>query len=174
MKIALTQLNYRVGDCHYNALLIKDAISKAKIKGADLVVFSELSVCGYPPADLLNFREFVSACIETVQDIASVCMGIAAVVGSPVYNNSSKGKPLFNAAFFLQDGRVKQVINKALLPTYDVFDEYRYFEPATSFQTIEFLGYKIALTICEDIWNLDQKKLYPTCPMEELVKESLI
>ena len=172
MKIALTQLNYRVGDCQHNALLIKDSIVRAKSKGADLVVFSELSVCGYPPADLLNFREFISTCMDAVQDIALVCKGVAAIVGGPVYNEGSKGKCLFNAAFFLENGRVKQVVHKALLPTYDVFDEYRYFEPATNFSTVKFLEKKIALTICEDIWNIDQKMLYPISPMDELTKES--
>jgi NAD+ synthase (glutamine-hydrolysing) len=172
MKIALTQLNYRVGDCQHNASLIKDSIIRAKNEGADLVVFSELSVCGYPPADLLNFREFITSCIDTVNDIALVCRGVAAIVGSPAYNEGTKGKHLFNAAYFLENGCVKQVVHKALLPTYDVFDEYRYFEPATSFSTVEFLGRKIALTICEDIWNIDQKMLYPTSPMDVLIKES--
>ncbi len=171
MKIALTQLNYHIGDFKNNTKKIKDTIGRAKKKGADLVVFSELSVCGYPPADLLNFETFVSKCLEAVNDIASACEGIAAIVGSPDYNKGKKGKPLFNAAFFLENGTISQVVHKALLPTYDVFDEYRYFEPATSFHTIEFLGKRIALTVCEDIWNIDQSSLYPLSPMDELMKE---
>jgi NAD+ synthase (glutamine-hydrolysing) len=170
MKIALSQLNYRVGDLEINAKKIKESIARARDKGADLVVFSELSVCGYPPADLLNFDAFVSQCLMTVEDIASVCHGVAAIVGGPAFNNDPNGKHLFNAAFFLENGCIRNIVHKTLLPTYDVFDEYRYFEPSKKFDTIAFKGKKLAITICEDIWNIDRNALYPVNPMDELIK----
>jgi NAD+ synthase (glutamine-hydrolysing) len=172
MKLALSQLNFRIGDIELNSRKIRKAIEEAKAMDVDLVVFSELSVCGYPPADMLNFDSFVTACTEAIEQIAASCQGIAAIVGGPLFNTSGIGKRLFNAAFFLEHGRITQIAKKCLLPTYDVFDEYRYFEPTTQFQTIDFMGKRIALTICEDIWNLDTNRLYPISPMDELIKSS--
>ncbi len=171
MKIALSQFNTHVGHFEHNVSRMISSIEAARAQGADLVVFSELSVCGYPPKDLLEMDEFIQKCLEGVVTIAGHCQGIAAVVGSPSLNKGEKGKKLFNSAFFLQDGKVSQVCNKALLPTYDVFEEYRYFEPATKFQTVAYKGKKIALTVCEDIWNLDNFALYPSSPMDLLIKE---
>lgn len=172
MQIALSQINFRVGDISRNSSRIIESIGHARQQGADLVVFSELSVCGYPPADLLNIDGFIQRCQEAVNMIASHCRGIAAVVGAPVYNSGSAGKRLYNAAFLLANGRVEQEYRKGLLPTYDVFDEYRYFEPATSFQPILYKGKKIALTVCEDIWNIDTPRLYHVNPMDELIRHS--
>lgn len=172
MKIALSQINYRVGDISYNQSRIIDAIGQAKTMGADLVVFSELSVCGYPPADLLNMKGFTDRCLEAVDHIASHCIGIGAIIGTPVFNPGLAGKRLHNAAFLLENGKPARVYHKGLLPTYDVFDEYRYFEPSGSFHTITFKDRKIALTICEDIWNIDTPRLYHVNPMDELIKQS--
>ena len=172
MKIALAQLNYHIGNFEYNTNKIIDGISKAKAAGADIVVFAELAICGYPPRDFLEFDEFTTLCETAAQKIAKHCIGIAAIVGLPIKNEVLEGKDLYNAAYFMADGGVKAITKKALLPTYDVFDEYRYFEPNTVFKTIEYKGKRIALTICEDLWNINDNPLYVSCPMDELIKEN--
>ncbi|MCX2475149.1 NAD+ synthase [Pedobacter sp. MC2016-05] len=171
MKIALAQLNYHIGNFENNTNKIVEHIQLAKSKGADLVVFAELAVCGYPPRDYLEFDEFIALCEDAAQKIAKSCMDIACIIGLPVKNDILDGKDLFNAAYFIENGKVKAVTKKALLPTYDVFDEYRYFEPASSFSCIDFKGKKIALTICEDLWNINDNPLYVSNPMDELIKE---
>ncbi|HPS63339.1 MAG TPA: nitrilase-related carbon-nitrogen hydrolase, partial [Bacteroidales bacterium] len=129
MKIALAQLNYRVGDFDTNVARILETIGRAKGMQADLVVFAELSVCGYPPRDFLEFGDFLHRSEEAVAAIAAECTGIAAIVGAPTANPSSKGKRLYNTACFLSEGKISGMAHKTLLPNYDVFDEYRYFEP---------------------------------------------
>ncbi|WP_316793303.1 NAD+ synthase [Pedobacter frigoris] len=171
MKIALAQLNYHIGNFEYNTKKITDNILKAKAEGADLVVFAELAVCGYPPRDFLEFEEFIALCEKSAQEIAAHCKGIACIIGLPVRNEVLAGKDLYNAAYFIEEGSVKAVVKKALLPTYDVFDEYRYFEPANQFECITFKGRKIALTICEDLWNINNNPLYVSNPMDELIKQ---
>jgi len=175
MKIALAQLNYHVGNFEYNKKLILDHIQKAKNDGADLIVFSELSVCGYPPQDLLDYQIFVDQCDATVKEIAQSCYGIAAILGGPRINPDAKGKMLLNSAFFLEEGEVKSVQDKTLLPTYDIFDEYRYFEQNKKFDIIEYKGHKIAMTICEDLWDdqpneslFGRRELYTVSPMKKL------
>ena len=171
MKIALAQLNYHIGNFENNTKKIIEHIQLAKSKGADLVVFAELAVCGYPPRDYLEFDEFIALCEDAAQKIAESCVDIACIIGLPVKNDILDGKDLFNAAYFIENGKVKAITKKALLPTYDVFDEYRYFEPASSFKCIDFKGKKIALTICEDLWNINDNPLYVSNPMDELIKE---
>ena len=171
MKIALAQLNFIVGHFQHNEALMIDALGKARQQGADLVVFTELAVCGYPPRDLLEMDDFIDQCETTVRNIASHCRGIAAIVGSPSRNPQAFGKRLLNSAFLLEEGEITATCHKGLLPTYDVFDEYRYFEPASSFKSIVFKGRKIALTICEDLWNLDVHALYSMTPMDVLIRE---
>ena len=170
MKIALAQLNYHIGNFESNTAKIIDYIRQAKHQGTDLVVFAELAVCGYPSRDFLEFSEFIELCQESVQKIAKECVDIACIVGSPSVNPKIEGKNLFNSAYFLENGEIKAQVNKTLLPTYDVFDEYRYFEPNTEFKLIEFKGKKIALTICEDLWNVDEDPLYVKAPMDDLIK----
>ncbi len=172
MKIALAQLNYHIGNFESNVRKIKDAITRAKEQNADLVIFAELAVCGYPPRDFLEFEDFIKKCSESIDEIARECVGIAAVIGAPTTNPNEKGKPLYNAAYFLTNGKVESVHHKSLLPNYDVFDEYRYFEPAGSISCIELSGTKIAVTICEDLWTYGNEKLYSSSPMEELIKEN--
>lgn len=172
MKIALAQLNYHVGNFELNTRKIIDAIDRAAAQGADLVVFAELAVCGYPPKDFLDFGEFVELCEKSAREIAAHCRDIACIIGLPTVNPNPAGKNLFNSAYFIENGTVKAVVNKALLPTYDVFDEYRYFEPITEFNCIDFKGHRIALTICEDLWNLAEDPLYVTSPMDELIKSN--
>lgn len=172
MKIALAQLNYHIGNFEYNTQKIIEYINLAKTKGADLVVFAELAICGYPPRDFLEFEEFIALCENAAQEIAKHCNDIACIVGLPIKNEVLEGKDLYNAAYFMADGEVKTAIKKALLPTYDVFDEYRYFEPNTSFKAIDYKGQRIALTICEDLWNINDNPLYVSCPMDMLIKEN--
>ncbi len=172
MKIALAQINVHVGHFEYNVSRMLQALEEGKRLGAGLVVFPELSVCGYPPGDLLHRKDFVVRCLNAVDQLAAHCRGVAAIVGSPSWNRQDAGKSLFNSAFFLEEGEIRQVVHKALLPNYDVFDEYRYFEPARSFQTIGFGGLRLALTICEDLWNVDERPMYPITPMDELMRES--
>lgn len=172
MKIALAQLNYHIGNFEQNTAHIIAHINLAKDKGADLVVFSELAICGYSPNDFLEFSEFITLCDEAAHTIAKHCVGIACILGLPIKNEVLEGKDLYNAAYFIEDAKVKTITKKALLPTYDVFDEYRYFEPNNQFACIPFKGKKIALTICEDLWNIDEDPLYVSCPMDTLIKES--
>jgi len=171
MKIALAQINYHIGHFESNEKKVRAAIEKARAGNADLVVFSELAVSGYPPRDFLEFNDFVQRCLQSVERIARQCTGIAAIIGGPSPNNNPKGKRLFNTAFFLQDGQVISKHFKGLLPNYDVFDEYRYFEPSTIFETIDFHGKRLAITICEDLWNIGDDPLYRINPMDELYKQ---
>ena len=171
MKIALAQLNYHIGNFENNISKIKDAIAKAKKQHADLVVFAELAISGYPPRDFLEFDDFIEQCTHGIESIAKECIDIAAIVGAPSINPKPEGKNLFNSAYFLANGSVNSIHHKALLPTYDIFDEYRYFEPNTEFKVVEYKGYKIAVTICEDLWNVAGEHMYTTCPMDELIKQ---
>jgi NAD+ synthase (glutamine-hydrolysing) len=177
MKVALAQLNYTIGDFEGNSTKIIGEIEKAKNEGADLVVFSELSVTGYYPHDLLEKKEFIQQAENAVLKIAANCIGIAAIIGTPRINQNAKGKQLFNSAFFLNEGKIQYIQNKTLLPTYDIFDEYRHFEPNNEFNIVEFKGEKIAITICEDLWDelptaneFGKDKLYQVSPLEELSK----
>ncbi|MBK6284840.1 MAG: NAD+ synthase [Draconibacterium sp.] len=177
MKVAFAQLNYTIGDFEGNSTKIIANIGKAKTEGADLVIFSELSVTGYYPHDLLEKKEFIQKAENTVVKIAEKCVGIAAVIGAPRINENSRGKKLYNSAFFLNEGKIQHIQNKTLLPTYDIFDEYRHFEPNREFNIVELKGEKIAVTICEDLWDelptaneFGKDKLYQISPMEELSK----
>jgi NAD+ synthase (glutamine-hydrolysing) len=172
MKIALAQLNYHIGNFEANTHKIIQTLEEQRHAGVDLVVFAELSICGYPPRDFLEYPEFISLCNDAALEIAKAAKDIACVIGLPIANPLVEGKDLYNAAYFIADGEIKQIIKKALLPTYDVFDEYRYFEPAHEFKCVDYKGHKIALTICEDLWNLGDNPLYKTCPMDELMKEN--
>lgn len=172
MKIAIAQLNYHIGHFENNFAKIKEAIEDAEKEGADLVLFGELAVCGYPPRDFLEFSDFIKKCEDLIERIKPLTKNIAAVVGSPSVNEKAEGKDLYNSAYFIAGGEVLAVCHKALLPTYDVFDEYRYFEPNKEFKTVSYKNQKIAVTICEDIWNIgNENPLYDICPMDILIKE---
>ncbi|MEO7265140.1 MAG: NAD+ synthase [Ferruginibacter sp.] len=171
MKIFLAQQHYHIGNFESNTKKIIDAIATAKDKGGDLIVFPELSVCGYPPRDFLYFNDFINKCYTAIEQIQQHADGIAIIVGGPQRNPVIEGKDLFNAAWFLEDKKVKQVIHKTCLPTYDVFDEDRYFEPANQWHVVEFKNKRIAITICEDIWNLGHNPLYTHCPMDKLMPQ---
>jgi NAD+ synthase (glutamine-hydrolysing) len=169
MKIALAQQNYHIGNFEENTRKIIEGIEWAKKGGADLVVFSELCVCGYPPRDFLEFNDFINKCYESINIIKEYADTIGVLIGSPARNEQKEGKDLFNAVFLLYDKQVKGTIHKTLLPNYDVFDEYRYFEPAYQWNVLEFKGKKLAVTICEDIWNMGDNPLYRVTPMEKLM-----
>ncbi len=177
MKVALAQLNYHIGNFKENTRKIIDAIQKAENEGAELVVFSELAVTGYYPQDLLEREEFITKAEKAIHQIATHCTSIAALVGGPSINTRGKGKKLFNSAWFLNNGKVESICHKSLLPTYDIFDEYRHFEPNREFDIIELNGKKLAVTICEDLWDeqptqneFGKDKLYTRSPLDELSK----
>ncbi len=171
MKIFLAQQNYHIGNFESNAQKIICAIDEAKRQGADLVVFSELSVCGYAPRDFLEFDDFINKSYAAIDEIKLHADTIGVLVGAPDRNPVKEGKDLFNAAFLLYEKEVKGIAHKTCLPNYDVFDEYRYFEPAYEWNVMEFKGKKLAVTICEDIWNLGDNPMYRICPMDELMKQ---
>ncbi len=179
MKIFLAQQNYIIGNFEYNLQKIKEATLRAIDASGDLIVFSELCVCGYPPRDFLEFDDFITRCEQAVESLLPLSKKIGIIIGTPDKNPSPEGKDLFNAAFLLHAGGIKGKAYKTLLPTYDIFDEYRYFEPAFTWNCIEFKGKKIALTVCEDIWNLHTGRagmpynpLYRNTPMDELAKQN--
>ncbi len=172
MKIALAQLDYHIGNFEGNLAKMLDAIRSAKTQDTDIICFGELATCGYPPRDFLEFDDFIHLAEESIQKLADAARGIAVVVGSPTRNPRLEGKDLHNSAYFLSEGKVLHVQHKALLPTYDIFDEYRYFEPATEFKVLEYKGKRIALSICEDLWNLGNKNpLYTIVPLDEMMDQ---
>ncbi len=172
MKIAMAQLNFHIGNFDGNLKKMLAAVKTAKAQKADIICFSELATCGYPPRDFLEFEDFIDLAEKAIKSLTKAAKGIAIAVGSPSRNPVKEGKDLYNSAYFLANGKIQHVQHKALLPTYDIFDEYRYFEPATEFKTVQFKGKTIALTVCEDIWNIGNKNpLYKVCPMDELMPQ---
>jgi NAD+ synthase (glutamine-hydrolysing) len=173
MRIALAQINPTVGDVSGNSRKIVNYAGKAAADGADLVIFPELCVSGYPPLDLLHSETFIETTGVAVDWIASnLPAGTGAIIGAPIRNPSPSGKRLLNAGLLLDGGRVVDRACKMLLPTYDVFDEYRYFEPAAEQHPIDFRGLRIGLHVCEDMWNNEEYAEYHTYardPIEELV-----
>lgn len=154
MKIALAQINTIVGDCEGNLEGVLRSLERAKAEEVDLVVFPEQTLPGYPAEDLLEREDFIEQ-VESVFDRAvEACEGLAMVLGTIVRTGSSEGKPIYNSAALVKDGEVLGFQHKTLLPTYDVFDEARYFCPALDHPVFEFQGRKLALAICEDLWNL--------------------
>ncbi|MDP4620123.1 MAG: NAD+ synthase [Sediminibacterium sp.] len=171
MKICIAQQNYHIGNFEQNTEKILGAIEAAKNQGADFILFSEMSVCGYPARDFVEFEDFINKCYQSIDAIKQAADTIGVLIGSPARNPNKKGKDLYNAAFFLYEQKVVAEIHKTLLPTYDVFDENRYFEPADEWKVIEFKGQRLAITICEDIWNLGDNPLYRICPMDKMMDQ---
>ena len=172
MKIAMAQLNYHIGNFAGNVNKMLEAVKKAEAANADIICFSELATCGYPPRDFLEFDDFIVSCEAAIDTLTAASHQVAIIVGSPSRNPVIEGKDLYNSVYFLHDGEVKYIQHKALLPTYDVFDEYRYFEPATTFSTYVFKGVRLALTVCEDIWNVgNDNPLYTVCPLDEMMAD---
>ncbi|MFP3937782.1 MAG: NAD+ synthase [Phycisphaerae bacterium] len=170
MRIALAQYNPTVGDIAGNTARMAELIDAATEQGAAMVVFPELSVMGYPPRDLLRKERLLADAEEAVQRLAKRCAGIAAVVGTARANPSAAGRGLQNTAAVLAGGRVAHVHVKRLLPTYDVFDETRYFEPGAEPTVFDLDGYKVGLSVCEDLWDADAlgRELYGADPVGQL------
>ena len=148
MKIILAQQNYHIGNFEANTARILSAIAEAKKQGGDLIVFSELAVCGYPPRDFLEFDDFVIESTTAIDKIRQAADTIGVLVGGPSVNPEKAGKNLFNSAYLLYNNEIQGIAHKTLLPNYDIFDEYRYFEPAFEWNILEFKGKRLAVTIC--------------------------
>ena len=173
MKVALGQINPTVGDFRGNSAKIVQAAQRAQAAGAGLILFPELSVCGYPPRDLVEKTSFVARNQEAAQAIAEQTRGIAVICGLVTGARAETGKSVMNSAALLRDGRIEFVQSKRLLPTYDVFDEMRNFAPADRQELFSFCGRRIALTVCEDAWNdkhFWNRRLYGVDPVEELIR----
>ncbi|HZQ96507.1 MAG TPA: NAD+ synthase [Candidatus Sulfotelmatobacter sp.] len=173
MKIALGQINPTVGDFSGNVSKIVDYSLRARAAGAGLILFPELSVCGYPPRDLVERPGFVLRNRESAERIAAATQGIAVICGLVTPADSDTGKAVMNSAALLRDGQITFMQSKMLLPTYDVFDEMRNFAPARKQELFPFCGNRMALTICEDAWNDKQfwpKRLYTVDPVESLIR----
>jgi NAD+ synthase (glutamine-hydrolysing) len=172
MRLGLAQLNPTVGDLAGNRRKILEAYAGLVAQGAELVVFPELAVCGYPPRDLLFKRRFVPDVAESLAEIANAVGAVPAIIGTVEPNPTGRGRPFYNSAAFCYRGKVASVGRKCLLPTYDVFDEDRYFEPATAPTVVNHAGHRIGITICEDIWThpmISTRRLYSgRVPIEQL------
>jgi NAD+ synthase (glutamine-hydrolysing) len=177
MKLSIAQINPIVGDLEGNRQRIVDRAQASHEQGADLVVFPELCITGYPPQDLLENQYFVDAAQRSVRYVAErVPAGLGVVVGAPVPNRQPTGKPLFNAALLLEDGQVQAEVHKRLLPTYDIFDEERYFEPADAQPVVEWRGLRLGLHICEDMWSREQRaehRIYGEDPVADLADQGV-
>lgn len=174
MKIALAQINPTIGDLDGNVQLMQRYIQQAQSDGCELVIFPELSVCGYPPMDLLYQKGFVEACERHLNQLIQTVEGIGVICGYPT-KHKGVGRPFRNTSILFYNGTVHGMIHKALLPNYDVFDEARYFEPAHVIETIQFNGLKLGLSICEDIWNDEDFfpiRLYHIDPLAQLAAQS--
>jgi len=176
MRIALAQINPTVGAIEGNTAKIAEAIDRARDQGADLVVLPELCVIGYPPKDMLLKPAAIDQSASAIEELAEHCRGIAAIIGFPARSDRSTGRTLYNAAALCRDGRVEKQFVKTLLPTYDVFDELRYFEPSHEGVTsdiVDIAGVKVGVTICEDLWNDEEilgRRIYHDDPIEPLKK----
>jgi len=176
MKIAIVQTNPIIGDYGHNAAAIIAMADRARKLGCELVIFPELSIPGYPPRDLLEKREFVDANLACLDRLVGTIRGIGVICGVVEHNTSQEGKPLFNAAVLFENGRIIHRAHKRLLPTYDVFDESRYFECGQVSQAFNYKDLHLGLTICEDAWNdkdVFKKRIYHVDPVELLARDGM-
>ena len=174
MRIALAQINPVVGDIVANHEQIVQAIDHARGDGADLVVFPELAILGYPPKDLLLKPRVIERCGEAIHQIAQRCTDVTAIVGYPCWSKQPTGRPLYNAAAVCRQGRIVHHHYKGLLPSYDVFDEDRYFEPGPPHDLVLIDGQPLGISVCEDLWNDEQmvsRQLYHDNPVEQLAAQ---
>ncbi len=173
MKIAIAQINPIVGDFDYNFERIKNFSHQAIQLQCDLVVFSELVITGYPPQDLLERKDFVDANLACLDRLVRSIHGIGVICGFVDRNPAEKGKPLFNSAILFEDGKILHKVHKQLLPTYDIFDEMRYFEPGSQSSPYPYKGHRVGLTVCEDAWNdedIFQRRIYDTDPVAQFIQ----
>ncbi len=176
MRIALAQINPTIGDFTHNTEKIMAATEKAIGLSCDLIVFSELVISGYPPRDLLEKKDFIEANLVHLQNMAKSIKRIGVICGFVDKNPNEKGNPLYNSAVLFDEGKILYQVHKRLLPTYDVFDERRYFEPGKECSSFFYKDCQIGLTICEDIWNdkdFFSRQLYPVDPVESMVDEGV-
>ncbi len=180
MNIRLVQLNPVVGDIALNAEKIESAYRKAEADDVDMVIFPELAICGYPPMDLLERPDFIKKTEQAVKRLAGLTGSTVLIFGTPLPNRGGKGRPVFNGAVSARNGKIIHTAAKSLLPTYDVFDEFRYFEPPDKKTLLEVDGIRFGITICEDIWNNENEVIYhvydksPARDLKELGAEVLI
>jgi NAD+ synthetase len=175
MKVALAQINPTVGDLEGNKNKIIDWYQRALAKDSDLVIFPELAVCGYPPLDFMARPTFVKQCEFVLDELAQRLQPVDVILGVPLSNPKPEGRAVFNAAVLLSQGEVKSTHLKTRLPSYDVFDEDRYFEPASKRESASILGKKVGITICEDIWDGPEtdRQLYKVDPIDDLAATNL-
>ena len=176
MKIGILQLNFTVGDFRGNSEKLVSVYERAVREGAELCVGSELGLCGYPPRDLLNRRDFVESHERALREVAKRVGKVPLLIGGIEKTNQKAGRPLYNSAFFVEKGKVRTVARKILLPTYDVFDEDRYFEAGNKVGVVKIAGKRVGVTICEDIWNdedLWPERRYRMDPVRELAKKGM-
>lgn len=178
MRIALCQINPTVGDLHGNAAQIAATAQQVSLQGAALAVFPELALCGYPPRDLVERRDFVAANRHVLEQLAKTLpKELTALVGFVDRNPTDSGRPACNALAVLGAGEVMTVLHKQLLPSYDIFDEHRYFEPGNTALAIDVQGYRLGLTICEDAWNdvmrSEAPRRYAVNPVQQLIERGV-
>ncbi len=174
MKIAVAQINPIIGDFDTNFEKIKQFAERAAARSCDLVIFSELVVPGYPPRDLLEKKDFVDANVTCLNKLVSSLMGIGVICGFVAENPVDGEKHLFNSAVLFEDGNILHQVHKRLLPTYDVFDESRYFQPGRECSSCLYKGHRIGLTICEDAWNdkhIFKRRIYDIDPLELMARD---
>ena len=176
MNIGILQLNFTVGDFRGNSEKLVSAYERAVREGAELCVGSELGLCGYPPRDLLNRRDFVESHERALREVAKRVGKVPLLIGGIEKTNQKAGRPLYNTAFLVEKGKTRAVARKILLPTYDVFDEDRYFEAGDKVGSVRIAGKRVGVTICEDIWNdedLWPERRYRIDPVRELAKKGM-
>ena len=179
LKIRIEQLNPVVGDIAGNVELMLESMHDAGIQGFDLLILPELVVCGYPPMDLLERNAFRQRVYRANEQIAAASTGVSVLFGTFTANAGS-GRRIFNSAILASEGKIVSVTHKTLLPTYDIFDEFRYFEPNRSFEVVDFKGTRLGITICEDIWNSQNEIIYhiydqnPAAELKALGAEVLV
>lgn len=174
MKIALCQINTIIGDLGNNKQKIIDWYKKAEVDDADLVIFPELCLVGYPPLDLVEKKEFRDAALKAAKEIASITGNMGLIFGSICEGDNLIGTDIHNSAFLCYNGKIQFIQHKSLIPNYDVFDEMRYFDPSKEVKVYEFKGEKLGISICEDIWNDEDywyKRRYVNDPIQDLLKK---
>lgn len=169
-QVALAQINVIIGDVEGNCQKIISYIHLAKQQNKSIIIFPELSICGYPPQDLLFFDAFIEKCNTGIAKILPFTNDVYVIIGLPTVNENARGKKLQNSAVVLHNQKIIHTTHKTLLPDYDVFDEYRYFEPNKHFETVDIFNIPVGITICEDIWTYIDKPLYSVDPVEKLIK----